>query len=133
MSWNLADLFEGHADRFPDRLAVVSGDIELTYGQLDDRATRLANHMKSRGVGAGSHIGLYLYNRHEYLEAMLAAFKLRAVPINLNYRYVADELRYVIENADLVGILFEPELESVVNEALEGNAQCAMRLSLIHI
>ena len=130
MSWNLADLFEGHADRFPDRLALVSGDKEFTYGDLDRRATRLAHHWKANGVGAGTHVGLYLYNRHEYLECMLAAFKLRAVPINLNYRYVADELRYVIENADLVGIVYEPELEAIVDEALVGNEKCTLRVAV---
>ena len=119
MSWNLADLFEGHADRFPDRLAVVSGDIELTYGQLDDRATRLANHMKSRGVGAGSHIGLYLYNRHEYLEAMLGAFKARLVPINVNYRFVEAELVRVLRDANARALVyharFAPRLPPLVH------------------
>lgn len=118
MSFNLADLLERHADAFPERLALVSGGREFTYGQLDQRATQLANHLRAAGVAAGEHIGLYLYNRSEYLEAMLAAFKLRAVPINLNYRYVAAELAYVIDNADLVGVLYEPDLAEVVDEAV---------------
>lgn len=130
MSWNIATLFEGHADRFPDRLALVSSDKEFTYGQLDERATRLANHWAAQGVEAGNHVGLYLYNRHQYLEAMLAAFKLRAVPINLNYRYVADELRYVVENAELVAVVYEPVLEAVVSEALEGNERCRIRTAV---
>lgn len=129
-SWNLADLLEGNADRFPERLAVATDRRELTFGQLDERATRLANHWRSLGVGPDQHVGLYLYNRPEYLEAMLAAFKLRAVPINLNYRYVASELRYLIENAELVGILHEPELGSVVDEALAGGARSPFRMEV---
>ena len=117
MQFNLADLFESLADAFPDRLAVVSGDMQITYGQLDERATRLANHWASQGVKAGQHLGLYLYNGHQYLECMLAAWKLRAVTINCNYRYVAEELRYVFDNADLVGCIYEPELEAEVKAA----------------
>ena len=117
MEFNLADLFETLADAFPDRLAVVSGDATFTYGQLDERATRLANWWLAQGVRAGDHIGLYLYNGHEYLECMLAAWKIRAVTINCNYRYVAEELRYVFDNADLVGVVYEPELGGEVEAA----------------
>jgi acyl-CoA synthetase (AMP-forming)/AMP-acid ligase II len=108
--FNLADLFESLADAFPDRLAVVSGDLRLTYGELDRRATQLANTFKSKGIGEGDHIGLYLYNGHEYIEAMLAAWKIRARTVNVNYRYVADELRYIFENAELKGLIYEQEL-----------------------
>ncbi|NCG20947.1 MAG: AMP-binding protein [Rhodobacterales bacterium] len=118
MAFNLADLFEALADSFPDRMALVSSATALTFGELDDRATRMANHWAGLGVGPGDHIGLYLYNRHEYIVSMLAAYKLRAVTINLNYRYVAEELRYVCENADLVGVVYESELVDVVNQAM---------------
>src|SRR5262245_55844712 len=101
MQFNIADLFESLTDALPDRTALVTGERRLTFRQLDERANRLAHALARRGVGAGQHVGLYLYNCGEYLEAMLAAFKLRAVPININYRYVADELRYMFENADL--------------------------------
>jgi acyl-CoA synthetase (AMP-forming)/AMP-acid ligase II len=114
-SYNLADLFESVADAVPDREALIAGPVRLTYRQLDERSTRLANHLRSRGVTAGQHIGLYLYNGHEYMEAVLAAFKLRAVPININYRYVAGELRYLCHNADLVALLHQPELAARVD------------------
>ena len=67
------------------------------------RRTRdpLAHALAERGVGPGDHVACYLYNSIEYLEAMLAAFKLRAVPINVNYRYVEDELRYLLDDADV--------------------------------
>lgn len=118
MTWNLADLFEANADAFPDRLALASGDVRLTYGQLDERATRLANHWASHGIGAGDHIGLYLYNGNEYLECMLAAWKLRARTINCNYRYVAHELKYIFEDAELKGVIYEAELKQHVDDAM---------------
>jgi acyl-CoA synthetase (AMP-forming)/AMP-acid ligase II len=118
MEFNLADLIEANVDAFPDRLAVVSGETRLSFGQLDERATRLANHWRSCGVKQGDHIGLYLYNGHEYLECMLAAWKLRCCTINVNYRYVAEELRYIFDNADLVGVIYEDDLSGIVDEAL---------------
>lgn len=116
MSFNLADLYESLADAFPNRLALAVGDREFTFAQLDERATRLANAWKSAGIGAGDHIGLYLFNSHEYLECMLAAWKLRARTINVNYRYVAEELRYLFNNARLKGLIYEPELKEHVEQ-----------------
>jgi acyl-CoA synthetase (AMP-forming)/AMP-acid ligase II len=115
MHFNIADLFESLADAIPDREAVISGERRLTYAALDERANRLAHHLAAQGIGAGDHVGLYLYNGSEFLEAMLAAFKLRAVPININYRYVEDELRYLCLNADLRAMLFEEELAARVD------------------
>ena len=93
MEFNLADLFESVTDAMPDREAIICGGRRLTFRQLDERATRLANYLLRNGVQKGDHIGLYLYNGTEYLEGTLAAFKIRAVPININYRYVEEELR----------------------------------------
>ncbi len=117
MQFNLADLMEANADAFPERPAVVSGTTRMTFGQLDERATRLANHWRSAGIGPGDHIGLYLYNGHEYLECMLAAWKLRASTLNVNYRYVAEELRYLFENAELVGLVCERDLAEEADAA----------------
>ena len=102
-SFNMADVWEMAADAVPEREALVVGDQRRTYAELEDRANRLAHHLAGRGVGAGDHVALYLENCAEYLEAMLAAWKLRAVPINVNHRYVADELRYLLDNSDAVG------------------------------
>ena len=96
----------------PDREALVCDQRRLTFAELDERATRLAHHLAARGIGPGDHVGLYLYNGTEYLEAMLAAFKLRAVPVNVNYRYGADELRYLLADADARAIVYHGELES---------------------
>jgi acyl-CoA synthetase (AMP-forming)/AMP-acid ligase II len=107
MEFNLADLFEAVADAVPDREAIVFGDVRLTYRELDARSTRLAHVLAAHDIGPGDHVGLWLYNGNEYLEGMLAAFKLRAVPINVNYRYVEDELRYLFDDADLKAVIHE--------------------------
>jgi 3-oxocholest-4-en-26-oate---CoA ligase len=109
MTFNLADIWEAVAPRVPDRTAVVCGEVRRTYAELDDRATRLAHWMIDHGVGPGQHVGLYLTNGPEYFEAMFACYKARAVPINVNYRYVAGELRHLFADADLVGVLAQPE------------------------
>ena len=116
MEWNLADLFEAVADAIPEREALVCGTTRLTYAGLDERATRLANGLADRGVGPNDHVGLWLYNGNEYLEGMLAAFKLRAVPINVNYRYVADELRYLFVDADLKAVIHEPDFAPLLDD-----------------
>ncbi|MGH2758056.1 MAG: acyl-CoA synthetase [Actinomycetota bacterium] len=101
-TFNLADLFELVVDAAPDRESLIAGDRRLTYEELDDRANRLAHHLASIGVGEGDHVGLHLVNGTEYAEGMLAAFKIRAVPINVNFRYVADELKHLFTDADIV-------------------------------
>jgi 3-oxocholest-4-en-26-oate---CoA ligase len=109
MEFNLADLWERVVDTVPDHEALVCGDRRLDYRTADARANQLAHALASRGVGPGDHVALYLYNGTEYLETMLAAFKLRAVPINVNYRYVEDELRYLLEDADASAVVFHAE------------------------
>ena len=118
LSWNLGDLFEGVVDAISDREAVVSDEIRLTYGDLDRRANRLAHVLADRGVGPGDHVGLVVRNGHEYLEAMLAAFKLRAVPINVNVRYTADELRYLLRDAAPRVVLHEADVAEQLHAAL---------------
>lgn len=105
-TYNMADVWEAVSDRVGERTALVVGGVRRTYSELEGRSNRLADWMRSRGVAAGQHVGLYLMNGPEYVEAMLACYKLRAVPINVNYRYVADELRYLFDDADLVGVIF---------------------------
>src|SRR5438132_4336939 len=97
------------ADTVPEHLALVCGDRRLTFAQLDERANRLAHALAARGVRRGDHVALYLYNSTEYIEGMIACFKLRAVPVNVNYRYVEDELRYLFDDADLTAVVHESE------------------------
>ena len=120
MKYNIADLYESVADVIPDRIAVVSGTTRLTFGQLERRANQLAHFFQARGVGPGDHVGMHLYNGAEFVEAMLALFKLRAVPINFNYRYVANEIRYQSENSDAVAMITQQELVDVVEDAISG-------------
>ncbi len=117
-SFNFADLWEMAADAVGEREALVCGDRRRTYAELEERANRLAHHLVGRGVGPGDHVALYLENCPEYLEAMLACFKVRAVPINVNYRYVAGELRYLLDNCDAIGVLHAPHHAAVVAEVL---------------
>jgi acyl-CoA synthetase (AMP-forming)/AMP-acid ligase II len=105
-SFNLADLFEIVADAIPERDVLVTSERRLTYETLDARANQLAHHLAAQGVGERDHVGLQLTNGTEYLEGMLACFKLRAVPVNVNFRYVEGELRYLFDDADLVGLVF---------------------------
>ena len=84
MEFNIADLLECVADAVPAREAVVCGNERRTYGDLDARATRLAHAMRDAGVGIGEHVGLYLRNSVAHLETMLACYKARVVPINVN-------------------------------------------------
>jgi acyl-CoA synthetase (AMP-forming)/AMP-acid ligase II len=105
VTYNLASLFEAVVDADPDREVLVVGDTRLTYAQLDERANRLAKVLAGAGVGAGDAVGLQLANGTEYLEGMLAAFKLSAIPVNINYRYVERELRYLYEDSGIVALL----------------------------
>ncbi len=119
--FNLADLFELVVDTVPDRLALVAAEVRLTYGQLDERANRFAHHIGSLGIATGAHVGILAYNRAEWVEAMIGCYKARAVPVNLNFRYVAPELRYVMENADLEVLVFERDLWPLVADSLDGH------------
>ena len=120
MEFNVADLIEASTDVAPDREVLVVGDTRRTYRELDTRATQLAHYLRDQGFGHGDHIGIYAYNCVEWVESMLAAYKIRAIPININYRYVEAELRYLFDNADLVAVVhqrqFAPRIAGVKNE-----------------
>ncbi len=109
MQFNLADLFENAADHFGDREYLVVAGKRRTYAEMEERANRLAHHLAGQGVGPGDHVGIYAYNSVEWVETLWAVFKLRAVWVNINYRYVEGELRYLFENADLGAIVFQRE------------------------
>jgi 3-oxocholest-4-en-26-oate---CoA ligase len=109
MHYNFADLFEAIVDIHPDRTAIVVGDTRRTFAELEDRVNRLAHHLRDAGIGEGDHVGIYGYNSVEWVEAMMALYKLRAVPVNVNYRYVESELRYLCDNADMVGLVLQRE------------------------
>jgi len=114
--FNIADMFEMVADKVPSRDALVCGDQRASFADLETRSNRLAHYLSERGVKAGDHVGLYLYNCNEYLEGMMACFKIRAVPINVNYRYVQEELLYIFDNADMVACIHNREFIPHIGE-----------------
>ena len=112
MAFNIADLFERAVDLLPERVALVVGDEHLAYAELDALGNRFAHHLADAGVGIGEHVGIYAYNGVPWITAMLGAFKRRAVPINVNYRYVEDELLYLLDNADCAALVYDPEFDA---------------------
>jgi 3-oxocholest-4-en-26-oate---CoA ligase len=118
MEFNLADLFEHAADHFADREYVVAEGQRRTYGEMEQRANRLAHHLAGQGIGPGDHVGIYAYNSVEWVETLWAVFKLRAVWVNINYRYVEGELEYLFGNADLKALVYQREFAPRVRNVL---------------
>ncbi|MFE7138910.1 acyl-CoA synthetase [Streptomyces sp. NPDC057644] len=124
MEYNLADLFESVVDAVPDREALLyvdhpgtGAERRLTYAELDAAANRIAHHLIDAGIGPGEHLGLHLYNGVEYLQTVLGALKARIVPVNVNYRYVEEELVYLYRDADLAALVFDGEFDERVAAA----------------
>jgi acyl-CoA synthetase (AMP-forming)/AMP-acid ligase II len=134
--FTLAGVNEVVAAAAPDREALIYGDRRVTFAQLAERSRRLASYLHSRGLGCHTerselaphesgqdHVGQYLYNGNEYLESMLGCFKARVAPFNVNYRYVDEELRYLLTNSKAKGLVyhaqFAPTLARVVPELPE--------------
>ena len=115
MALNMADLFEHAVDAFPERVAIIYGDRQVTYRELDERANRLAH---SLALSPGQHVGLYARNSIEAVKTLLAACKLRAVAININYRYIQNELAYHLRDADLAAIVYDKELAPIVADVI---------------
>lgn len=130
MEFNLAQVHEAVERTVPDRECIVFRDRRLTYADVGDRSRRLANVLIHQGLGkvldrtelAGhesgqDHLAIYLHNGNEYLESMLGAYKARVAPFNVNYRYVAEELEYLLADSGAGAIVyhsaFAPTLEQV--------------------
>ena len=107
MALNIADLAEHAIDAVPDRVALICGDEQVTYAQLEDKANRLAHYLIDRGVKKDDKVGLYCRNRIEIVIAMLGIVKAGAILVNVNYRYVEGELKYLFENSDMVALVHE--------------------------
>ena len=116
-TFNLADMFELAVDHMGDREYMVCEDKRCDYRQMEARANRLAHSLAARGIGPGDHVGIYAMNCVEWVEMLWAVFKLGAVWININYRYVERELSYLMGNAELQAIFcqrrFLPRLAAV--------------------
>ena len=116
----LADVLEVIADAIPNEMALITNEVAFTYAQLDERATRLANHLSSIGIRRGEHVGIHAQNCHEWVESFYACCKIGAVPVNVNYRYVEAELRYLYDNSDCVAVIAAPEYVSAIDEVRDG-------------
>jgi 3-oxocholest-4-en-26-oate---CoA ligase len=114
--WKFADVYEAIAAAVPDRPCQVHGERVVTWGQLDARASALAADMTAAGLGVQAKVACYLYNCPEYLETVVAAFKGRFVPVNTNFRYGADEIQYLFDNADAEAVVFH----AAFGELLDG-------------
>ncbi len=112
-SW--ATLWEALADAQPDNIAVVLGDQEIRWSALDDRASRMASVLGNLGVGRGSRVAQLLYNDAAYLESAYALFKLRATPVNVNYRYLRDEVAYILNNSGSEVLVYHASLADRVD------------------
>ncbi len=107
MALNIADLAEHAIDAVPDRVALISGDERLTYAQLEEKANRLAHYLIDQGVKKDDKVGLYCRNRIEIVIAMLGIIKAGAILVNVNFRYVEGELKYLFDNSDMVALVHE--------------------------
>jgi fatty-acyl-CoA synthase len=102
---HLATIWEAIADAVPDNVALIHGARRRTWGEFEDRAARLASALRALGVEQGSKVALDLHNCGEYLEAFFATVKLNAVHVNVNYRYREDELRQLLDDADVTTVI----------------------------
>ncbi len=107
MALNIADLAEHAIDAVPDRVALICDDEQLTYAQLEEKANRLAHYLIDQGVKKDDKVGLYCRNRIEIAIAMLGIVKAGAILVNVNFRYVEGELKYLFENSDMVALVHE--------------------------
>lgn len=131
MEFNLAQVFSAVAAANPDRDCIVFGDRRLTFAQVDDRTRRLARVLDQWGMGAHaersrlaghesgqSHLALYMTNCGEYLEGMIGSYRARVAPFNVNYRYVADELVYLLHNAGAAAVMYHAQFGPTLAEAV---------------
>ena len=110
LSVNWATLWEALADERPNDIAVVLGDSEIKWGELDKRSAQLASVFSQRGIGAGSKVAQLLFNDAAYIESIYALFKLRATPVNINYRYLQGEIAYILNNSESEILIYHASL-----------------------
>ena len=118
MALNIADLAEHAIDAVPDRIALICGDEQITYAELEEKANRLAHYLIDHGVKKDDKVGLYSRNRIEIVIAMLGIVKAGAILVNVNYRYVEAELRYLFDNSDMVALVHERQYADRVANVL---------------
>ena len=116
MDWHYGNIFETAADTVPDAPAMIHGDLVMTWREYDAAADALAADMVEAGLTEQSKVGIYLYNDPAYMTSVFAAFKAGLVPFNVNYRYAADEVHYLFDNADAEAVVFHASFAPLVDE-----------------
>jgi acyl-CoA synthetase (AMP-forming)/AMP-acid ligase II len=130
MALNIADLFEHAVDAVPERLAIACGEAAVTYSGLEALSNQVAHYLASGGVTAGDHVGVYGRNSIELVATFLACYKLRAIAVNVNYRYVEDELRYLFTEAELKGLVYDRQFGERVAAVLPEYPQLTAVLAI---
>ncbi|HAP78471.1 MAG TPA: acyl-CoA synthetase [Acidimicrobiaceae bacterium] len=127
--FSVAELHEAIAATRPDDICLVFRDHRFTWAQVTERTRRLANHLLSQGLGCHTerselqghesgqdHLAIYLHNGNEYLECMLGSFKARVAPFNVNYRYVAEELLYLLTDSNAAAVVIHSQFAPTLAE-----------------
>lgn len=141
--FNLAQVHETVEGAVPERPCIIDGARTLTYAEVGSKSRRLANLLVDHGLGnvvpraqlldyqsGADHLGILLHNSPEYLVSMLGAFKARVVPFNINYRYVADELAYLLTNSGAKGLVFQSAFAPVVAAALSESSELPLLIQV---
>ena len=130
MEMNYATIIEAMADRLGDEPCIVFGEKTVSYREFEDSAARIAQALSNCGLGKDSKVGLFLYNCNEYMEATLAAYKIRAIPININYRYTGEELLYLLEDCEAEALIFHSTLADQVSAIQEKASQLKLLIQV---
>ncbi|MBJ7487775.1 MAG: acyl-CoA synthetase [Ilumatobacteraceae bacterium] len=128
---SVAELHEAIAALQPDKECLIFRDQRLTWSDVTERTRRLANYLIAQNLGCHTerehllghesgqdHLAIYLHNGNEYLETMLGSFKARVAPFNVNYRYVAEELTYLLNDSQATAIVVHSQFAPILLEVL---------------
>ena len=115
MQWNYGDLFDALEKKVPaEHVALLHADTRITWGELGQRSNNIARALLAQGLQAGDKVALYMRNGPAYLETLIGCFKARLVHVNVNYRYKAQELTYILDNADARAVIYDAEFAPLV-------------------
>ena len=117
MQWNFGDIIDAILPVLPEgHLALVHGDREITWAEMSARSNNLARNLRANGAETGDKVGFYMRNRPEYSELLVACFRGRLTHVNVNYRYVAEEVHYIFDNSDATVVVYGKEFRDNIEE-----------------
>ena len=117
IDWNLGDILDAIEPAMPkDAPALIHGDRIITWPEMSVRSNNLARNLRERGAGDGAKVAFYMRNRPEYGELMAACFKGRLTHVNINYRYVPEEVFYIFDDSDSEVIVYSSEFRDYILE-----------------